>query len=108
MHCMFLVETWLNSTTSVATLIEACPPNYNFYQSVRLNRKGGGIAAIFPTQFVCNGIDLGEFTSFEYLALELKAELLSIITLCRPQGYSSLLLQQFSELTGVTRYDGQS
>ena len=44
---MFLVETWLNELTGVPVLIEACPPSYKFYQSVRLNKKGGGIAAFY-------------------------------------------------------------
>lgn len=48
------------------------PPNY---QSVGQNRKEGWIAAIFSTQLVYTDIDLGELTSFEYLALELKGEL---------------------------------
>ena len=77
-------------------------------QSVRENKKGGGIAAIFSAQYVCRDIDLGEFRSFEYLALELKAELsVLIITVYRPPKYSSLFLQEFSELIslGITRYD---
>ena len=105
---MFLVETWITNSNDVASLIEACPPNYSFYQSVRENKKGGGIAAIFYAQYVCRDIDLGEFRAFEYLALELKAELsVLIITVYRPPKYSSLFLQEFSELIslGITRYD---
>ena len=105
---MFLVETWLNSTTGVSTLMEACPPNSHVYQSVRLNRRGGGSAAIVSTHFVCDDIHLGEFTCFEYLALELKAELsVLIITLYQPPRYSSLFLQELSELIslGITRYE---
>lgn len=41
--------------------------------------KGEGMQPFFSTQFVCNDIDLSEFTSFEYLALELKAELSGLI-----------------------------
>ncbi len=88
LHFVFLVETW--------------------HQSVRQNRREDGIADIFSTQFVYNDSDLGEFTSFEYFALELKAELsVLIITLYRPPRYSSLFLQEFSELIslGITRYD---
>ena len=59
---MFLVETWITSSNDVATLIEACPPNYSLYQSVRENRKGGGTAAIFSAHYVCRHIDLDEFT----------------------------------------------
>ncbi len=87
LHLMLLVETWINSPAGVATLIEACLPNSNF------------------DQFVCIDIDLGKFTSFEYLALELKAELsVLIITFYRPPRYSSLFLQELISLC-ITRYD---
>lgn len=45
-----------------------------------------------------NETDLIEFTSFEYLAIELKAELSLLI----PPIYSSLFLQGFSELNSLT------
>jgi len=41
LHCMFLVETWLNSTTGVATLIEACPSNDNTSQSDKTGKEEG-------------------------------------------------------------------
>lgn len=39
-HIMFIVETWVQ-TDGLPVLIEACPPDYTFYQSVRQERKGG-------------------------------------------------------------------
>lgn len=81
---MFLVETWLNND-GAATLIEACPPSYDFFQSVRQVERGGGMAAVFSNQFSCTEIDLGTFSSFEYLAIVLKADpVVFILTLYRP------------------------
>ena len=70
---MFLVETCLKNDDT-ATLVEACPPNYKFVQTVKLDKRGSGIAAIFSNQFCCAETDLGEFSSFEYLAIVLKPE----------------------------------
>lgn len=47
--------------------------------------RGSSSAAIVSRQSVSSGIDLGDFTSFEYLAIELKAESSElIVTLHRP------------------------
>lgn len=90
---MFLVETWLNSTTGEATLMEARFQIYDFHQSVRQSMEGGGIAAIFSTRSVCNDVDRGEFTAFEYLDF--------------PHRYPSLFPQEFSDpiSLGITTYD---
>lgn len=51
---------------------------------------------------------MAEFTSVEYLALEFKADSsLPIITLYLPPRYSSLFMQEFSELNSfaITRSD---
>lgn len=72
---MFSAETCLNSTNSVATLAKACTAKCNFHQSVRENRREGKISAISSTQFMCNDSNQGEFKSFEYHALELKAKI---------------------------------
>lgn len=72
-HFMFLVETCLKNDDT-ATLVEACPPNYKFVQTVKQDKRGSGIAAIFSNQFRCTETDLGEYSSFEYLAIVLKTE----------------------------------
>lgn len=107
-NCMFLVERWLDNVTGMATLIETCPPYFKFYQSTRQSRRGGGIAAIISTQLVSSDIDLGKFSPFECLAVELKIELPVLsVTLYWPPRYSSLFLQEFSEQISncITRYD---
>ncbi|KAL2086001.1 hypothetical protein ACEWY4_019321 [Coilia grayii] len=104
---MFLVETWLKEE-GAATLIEACPPNYKFYQSIRDNKRGGGIAVIFSDKLSCNEINLGTFTSFEYLAIKVKTDhSLLLITLYRPPKSSPTFLSDFSTLVSavLTNYD---
>src|SRR4029434_1264485 len=52
LDCMFLTETWLNKNGSAA-LIEASPPNYSFFQSIRTGKKGGGTATITTDALCC-------------------------------------------------------
>ena len=51
-HFMFLVETWLKNDDT-ATLVEACPTNYKFVQTVKQDKRGGGIAAILDFRRDC-------------------------------------------------------
>ncbi len=67
---MFLTETWLDQKGAIS-LIEACPPPYTFLQKVRCGKKGGGIAAIFMQTMACKEIVFDDFTTFEYLAIEI-------------------------------------
>ncbi|KAL2095649.1 hypothetical protein ACEWY4_007797 [Coilia grayii] len=104
---MFLVETWLKEE-GAATLIETCPPNYKFYQSIRDNKRGGGIAVIFSDKLSCNEKNVGTFTSFEYLAIKVKTDhSLLLITLYRPPKSSPTFLSDFSTLVSavLTNYD---
>lgn len=75
--------SWLNNT-GAATLIEACPTQSHLF-------------ILNQTQFVCRDIDLGEFTSSEYLALQLRSVLIT----------RSSVLQELPQLIslGTTRYD---
>ena len=70
---LFLTECWLSSTAS-ATLIEACPPGYSFLFSAREEKRGGGIAAIFSNDFTCTKCSFGDFLTFEYLSMVIKAQ----------------------------------
>ncbi|KAL2099393.1 hypothetical protein ACEWY4_005873 [Coilia grayii] len=102
---MFLVETW-SKKDGAATLIEACPPK--FYPSIRNNKRGGGVAVIFSSKLSCNEINLGTFTSFEYLPIKVKADhSLILITLYRPPKSSPTFLSDFSTLVSavLTNYD---
>lgn len=88
-------------------MIETSPPNYNFYQVPRKNRRGGGVAAIFSSQLMFKTTELGDFTSMEYLAMELKAESAVLVIIYHPPKHSPVFIHEFSELISscVTRYD---
>ena len=107
LDCICLTETWLNDDTAKATLIEACPPDYSFHQVSRKSKRGGGVAAIFSSKLLFKITELGEFTSIEYLAIELKTESVLFVIIYRPPKHSPIFIQEFSELLSlcVTRYD---
>ena len=107
LDCICLVETWLNNDTATAIMIETCPPDYSFHQLPRRNRRGGGVAVVFSSQLMFRITELGEFTSMEYLAIELKTESTVLVVIYRPPRYSPIFIQEFSELMSlcVTRYD---
>ncbi len=98
---LFLVETWLTSD-GAAVLIEACPPNYNFFHSVRQGKQGGGIAIILSNKYTCTWVSFGDFSSFEYVALTVKMEpTVLLLTLYRPPRLWTGFLNQFSELMSL-------
>lgn len=107
LHFFFLTECWLSSTASTV-LIEASPPDYSFLFSARQDRTGGGLAVIFSNQFSCTACSLGNYTSFEYLAI-LVGSHQRILTLLiyRPPRYNPIFLTEFSEFLSFTliKYD---
>ena len=107
LDCMFLTETWLNINGSAA-LIEASPPNYSSFQSIRTGKKGGGTASIITDSLFCRSICFDDFASFEYHAIVLKCQppVLSV-TVYRPPKQCPTFLTDFSELLSIihTNYD---
>lgn len=41
-----LTETWLDKNGAI-TLFETAPPNFCFIHTIRSDKRGGGIAAVF-------------------------------------------------------------
>ena len=104
---LHLTETWLDMSNTAA-LIETCPPDYSFHHSARQEKRGGGIATIYSKKISCTKVDLGKFSSFEYLALVLSTEpALLTVTIYRPPRHIALFLPEFSELAAyiTTKYD---
>ena len=107
LDCMFLTETWLNKNGSAA-LIEASPPNYSFFQSIRTGKKGGGTATITTDALCCRSISFDDFASFEYHAIVLKCQPpVLTVTVYRPPKQCPTFLTDFSELLSIihTNYD---
>lgn len=87
------------SVVSERVKFPICKKKKKGNQSVRQNRKGGGLAVIFSSKVICNDIDLGEFTTYEYLDFwELKGELVLIIIIVSADKTS------FS-IFGITKFD---
>ena len=107
LHFFFLTECWLSSTAS-AVLIEASPPDYSFLFSTRKDKTGGGLAVIFFNQFPCMVCSLGNFTSFEYLAMLIgnRQHILALL-IYRPPRYNPIFLTEFSEFlsTALIKHD---
>ena len=107
MHFFFLTEYWLSSTSS-AVLIEASPPDYSFLFSARKDKAGGGLAVIFSNQFFCIVCSLGNFTSFEYLAMLIgNHQHILALLIYRPPRYNPIFLTEFSEFlsTALIKHD---
>ena len=51
-------------------LLKLFLPTTSLFKTVKQDKRGG----IFSNQFCCTETDLGEFSSFEYLAIVLKPE----------------------------------
>ena len=62
------------------------PENYRFMHAVRQGRQGGGVTCIYNSDFNCKSTTIGEFMSFEYVAINLFNDMsVLIIVIYRPQ-----------------------
>ena len=90
------------SSTASTTLIEASPPGYTFLFSARQGKRGGGIAAIFSDSVKCTERNLGDFSTFEYLAMTITSkQSVLALTIYRPPKHNPDFLYEFSELLSV-------
>lgn len=95
---IFLTETWLDSNHNVV-LNETSPPGFRYFSVPRLNMKGGGVACLFRNTLCCQHISLGDFETFEYLAVHLKSEQsVILLVLYHPPRLNKGFLDNFGEL----------
>ena len=105
---MFLTETWLDQNNSTAVLVESTPPNYSFISEARVNRRGGGVAVLFKNSFQFKKLSFSNFSTFEYVALQLKSSRRAIlVNVYRPPKYCVDFSDDFNELLSIvyTEYD---
>ncbi|XP_073804016.1 uncharacterized protein isoform X1 [Danio rerio] len=105
---MLLTETWLDDSCSAAVLNEAAPLNFDFLSVCRVNRRGGGIAALFKDVYECKQVSFGDYFSFEYLSIALKGSpRILLIIIYRPPKYSPAFIEDFTELLSIvtSEYD---
>lgn len=99
---MFLTETWLDLNNRAVVLAESAPPDFNFIDAPRVDKKGGGVAVIFSDVFQCSQVSFGDFSSFEYLAAILKCSpRVLLLIVYRPPKYSSSFFDEFAELLSI-------
>ena len=112
---MFLTETWLVEGSSEAILIESAPQDFSFMHAPRINRKGGGVAALYRDTFQCKQFSFGDFASFEYISTVLQGSPRTLfLTIYRPpkgrkktEGPFSKFIDDLSELISLisTEFD---
>ncbi|XP_037832675.1 uncharacterized protein LOC119617245 [Kryptolebias marmoratus] len=103
---LFLTETWLNDNNEAIVLIESAPPTYNFLSEKRKHKKGGGVASIFKNTINCSKISLGNFTSFEYLGIEVKGHKRTLtLTLYKTPTYEKNFFTDLNELLSLICID---
>lgn len=105
LNCIFLIETWLDSSGNYE-LLEASPSDFSFAHCSRSHQKGGGVAALFSHVLPCKTVSFGTFSAFEYLALRQSNNFL-IVTVYHPPQYRAGFISEFGDFLSniVTRYD---
>ena len=102
-----ITESWLGPGAT-ASLTEASPPGFSFFNIPRLSGRGGGLAVIYRDNLKCSLVDFGSFSTFEILSFVLngKCPVLFVI-IYRPPNQSTGFLEEFSDLLSVimARYD---
>lgn len=98
LDCILLTEMWHDETGNIE-LIEACPPKFSFLHCPRVEKKGGGVAAIFSDNLSCKNILSGNYSTFEYLAIVMKsASPFLVLTVYHPPKLKKGFIDEFTEL----------
>ena len=97
---LMITESWMKPQ-HLAPLIEACPPDYSYFNQPRLTR-GGGLAVIYRNNFKCSQLSFGSFSSFESFSFLIngKSPLLCVL-IYRPPNYNAKFIDEFSELLSL-------
>lgn len=84
----------------------AAPPNFKFIHTTRPEKKGGGIAAVFSDKYSWEEITLGDYASFEHLAISINCGFpFLIITVYRPPKSKYGFQDNFVELLSKVSTD---
>ncbi len=98
LDAFFITETWLD-TNNFLTLHEGSPPTYSSLRTVRPDKRGGEVAAIFSNSLNCLQVSLREYQNFEYLTINLQCYMpVLLLIISRPIKYNSEFINDFSDL----------
>ena len=104
---LLLTETWLKPGDDSA-FSELLPPSCSFFSSPRVSGRGGGLAAVFNTNFKCRLLPIGTYSSFELqlFAVEFASPVLCAVVY-RPPKYNKGFIHEFSEFLAdiLPKYD---
>uniref|UniRef100_A0AAQ5X7A8 Reverse transcriptase domain-containing protein n=1 Tax=Amphiprion ocellaris TaxID=80972 RepID=A0AAQ5X7A8_AMPOC len=96
----------LHQNNSAAVLIESTPPNFTFISEARVQKRGGGVAILFNESFQYQQLSSEHFSSFEYVALQLKSlSRVVLLNIYRPPKYCANFFDDFSELLSMICID---
>ena len=103
-----VTETWLQVSDSF-TANSVTPNGFSIFSNPRLNRRGGGVAAIIKNDLCCKRLANVCFSSFEALLVKITSSTksLAIVTIYRSPGSLNNFLIDFSDFlsTLVVKYE---
>lgn len=87
---------------------ELVPQDCTFYNSPRINRHGGGLAAVFKCKYIARIISVDVYFSFEvqFFQIDLVHPVLCL-TISRPPHINNVFLDEFGDLLEglIPRFD---
>lgn len=94
---MFLTETWQRDGEFIH-LNELCPPNCSAVGVPRPCRRGGGLATVHRDSYLCRGMNIEPFPSFESQMIKIgSSNMFYWILIYRPPGPAGVFLNDFNE-----------
>ena len=88
-----ITETWLTIRETSSDLAEMTPNGFSFFQTLRVNKRGGGVGLFISNAFKFTPINLPSLSSFECISgkLECGRACLNILNIYRPPGPCSVV-----------------
>ena len=97
-----ITETWLTIRETSSDLAEMTPPphGFSFFQTPRVDTRGGGVGLFVSTAFKFTPINLPSLSSFECISgkLECGRACLNILNIYRPPGPASSFFNELQDL----------
>ena len=95
-----ITETWLTIRETSSDLAEMTPNGFSFFQTPRVNKRGGGVGLFVSNAFKFTPINLPSLSSFECISgkLECGRACLNILNIYRPPGPASSFFSELQDL----------
>ena len=95
-----ITETWLTIRETSSDLAEMTPNGFSFFQTPRVNKRGGGVGLFVSNAFKFTPINLPSLSSFECISgkLECGRACLNILIIYRPPGPASSFFSELQDL----------